>query len=219
MKIKLLVWGFLAFSSFFLYGLVYGSSLEEVIDKAQDKTVKIGIVTSKGRGVCSGALISEGGEVLTCAHCFEHKGIKKVFMKTEAGVAIPMQLVGIDTAKDLALIAPQFYSGTFPYFKFGKALHRGNLVMSLGSPLGIQRTVTIGHVANFVEKGCKILHSAFINPGNSGGPLIDRNGLLIGINEATLGIGLFQEAHGLYMAIALDVIKEFLGEDFNVDIR
>lgn len=184
--------------------------VEKVIANAQDKVVKIGIITTAFRGTCSGAYISPDGLVLTCAHCFEDKNIKKVFIKNAKGKVYKAELLKIDAKRDLALIAAT-EDVKVPYFLPGRVPKIGQQVISLGSPLGIQGTATIGYVTNLVEqKGRFIIHSAFISPGNSGGPLLDLKGRLIGINEATLSYGFLQTAHGMYVAIDLSTIKEFL---------
>ena len=188
-----------------------GADLEAVIRHTQGKVVKIGIVGKKSAGVCSGAFISSRGIVLTCAHCFEGKGIKKVFVKTEDGAVYPAALLAYDGVRDLALVVPDSI-GPFPYLKFGPEPSKGQQVLSFGSPLGIQSTVTIGWVTNTIRKTRSwiILHSAFISPGNSGGPLVDLKGRLVGVNEAMLSYGFMQVAHGLYVAIDVITVKEFL---------
>ena len=188
--------------------------IEKVIRVSEPKVVKIGIVSHRGSGVCSGAIISKTGIILTCAHCFDHKGIEKVFIKTSDGKVMPAQLLMIDMKKDLALIAPMHYSGVFPYFRPGHKPVVGQQVISMGSPLGIAHTATVGWVSNLSEIAY-VYHSAFISPGNSGGPLLDLRGDIIGINEASIGYGFLglSEAVGLYIAISLDTIQKFLEGD------
>ena len=187
-------------------------SVEKVIARSEPKVVKIGIVMDKGGGVCSGAIISKSGIVLTCAHCFEHGTVKKVFIKTSDGRIMLAQPLMIDGKKDLALIAPLHYSGAFSYFHFGHKPVVGQQVISMGSPLGIAHTATVGWVSN-LSRIAYVYHSAFINPGNSGGPLLDLHGNIIGVNEATISYGFLglHDAGGLYIAISLDTIHKFLG--------
>lgn len=187
-----------------------GTRVEKVIRGAEPKVVKIGIVGKEERGVCSGAILSRTGIVLTCAHCFP-KGTRKVFIKTSDGRVFLAQPLFIDTERDLALIAPTHYAGEFHYFRLGEEPKVGQQVISMGSPLGIQHTAGVGYVSNLVKnKYFYVIHSAFINPGNSGGPLVDLNGRLIGVNEAMLRVDIFEVAHGLYLAIGLPTIKELL---------
>jgi len=194
------------------------TQIERVIQKTDPKVVKIGIVGEKGAGTCSGAVIAEDGLTLTCAHCFDHPNIKKVFIKSAKGEVYTASLVKIDFKKDLALIVPNEIAD-FPYFQYGIEPKKGQQVLSFGSPLGLQGNDSVGWVTDFINgnsiagKGRYIIHSAFINPGNSGGPLVDLKGRLIGINEATVGYGFFQEAQGFFVAIDIQTIKEFVGLD------
>lgn len=183
------------------------SPLETLIKTTQPKVVKIGLVLKKGQSSCSGAIINRNGLVLTCAHCFEDKEIKKVFIKTEDEKFYRAYLVAIDRKTDLALIAPDTHT-TFSFFKLGDVPIRGQQVLSFGSPLGIQHCVSIGWVSNLL--GSKVLHSAFISPGNSGGPLVNTRGELVGLNQAMLNYGLFQKAHGIYSAIGVEDINNFI---------
>jgi S1-C subfamily serine protease len=184
------------------------ASVESVVKNTESKVVKIGMVTDTGAGVCSGAIISEGGIVLTCAHCFALKGLNKVYIKLSDGKYFPAQPLLIDVDADLALIAPVTFQGKMAYFKMGKEPQVGQEVVSFGSPLGIQHTVTVGTVIN--KNGKHLLHSAFVNPGNSGGPLVDLSGRLVGLNEATIRTMDDRDAQGLFVAIGLSQIRAFL---------
>lgn len=208
MKIRLIVWALLTIISACFVKLTFGADLEKVIKETDPKVVKIGIVTSKSEGVCSGSFISSTGIVLTCAQCFAHGDIKKVFIKTSDGRAFPAAPLLIDGERDLALVVPDG-TGPFPYFRFGPEPEKGQQVISFGSPLGIQGVSTIGWVDKVVKQAKIILHSAFISPGNSGGPLVDMKGRLIGVNEAMIGYGT-QIAQGMYVAIDIISVKEFL---------
>ena len=85
----------------------------------------------------------------------------------------------------------------------GARARAGQEVVALGSPLGLQNTVTRGIVSAVRDMGPLTLvqTDAAINPGNSGGPLLDRSGLVIGIT--TLGVKP-SEAQGLSFAIAIE---------------
>jgi S1-C subfamily serine protease len=190
------------------------SSIERVMEKSDAKVVKIGIVGEKSRGICSGAIIDDNGLVLTCAHCFAHPGIKKVFVKTEEGIAYRARLIGLDKNRDLAVILPETGGIVFPYFHLGDTPKKGQQVISFGSPETLQGTDSVGYVENFgvlEEKGLFIIHSAFINPGSSGGPLVNLKGELIGVNEAVLMANPFLPAQALYIAIDITTIHAFLG--------
>jgi len=201
-----------------LSSVTYATSNEQLIDQTEPKVVKIGIITNKGTGGCSGAFINPDGTVLTCAHCFEHDKVQKVFIKNSKGEFWKAELKAIDFKRDLALIGPTEDIAKVQYFVFGKEVKRGMSVLSFGSPLGYQHTVTIGYVTNLITQTYLfVFHSAFISPGNSGGPLVNMKGELVGVNEAMLGYGFMQMAHGLYVAISVDTIKDFLkGTDYEI---
>jgi hypothetical protein len=91
----------------------------------------------------------------------------------------------------------------------GKRARAGQEVVALGSPLGLQNTVTRGIVSAVrdVETMTLVQTDAAINPGNSGGPLVDRSGIVIGIT--TMGIR-SAVAQGLSFAIAIDHAVDLL---------
>lgn len=229
-KFSLLLVGFLAVTS-------CAKSPEQIYEKNKDKVVKIGMVDDKGgHGSCSGAFIDKYGTVLTCAHCFSHQGIVKIFVKTEDETVYNAIVIKKDKEKDLALVSvigvdgnfPWDYAGisfgsgiapsNFPFFNFfRKPLKRGQQVLLFGSPLGIQHSMAVGYVENFKEEigGMEhhiVINSAAINPGNSGGPLVDLHGNLIGIGEGSIMANPFVPADGLGFAIDVTTIKSFLEE-------
>lgn len=208
MKIKLAVWVFLTLSSFFAYKLASGATGEEkVIDRSQNKVVKIGIIAPDRGGICSGALISENGLILTCAHCLMHH-YTKLFAKLDDGTVYKAEPVILDTDKDLALIKIIAHT---PYFKIGKQVRLGEEVIAFGSPYNIRRTVSIGYAENILfGSTTRLLHSAPINPGNSGGPLVNMRGELVGINEGVIMANSSTSANGLYIAINEDEVQRFL---------
>lgn len=192
----------------------YGSSVESVVKKSEDKVVKIGIVGEKGEGIGSGAVISSDGAVITCDHLFWHP-YNKIFVKTSDGTVYNGVIEKESKIKDLALVRIQF-TEKFPHFKhflFGKDAKKGQQVVSFGSPLGLQGTISVGWIENILEKtDLLLIHSAFVNPGNSGGPLVDLHGRLVGVNEAVLMQNFFFPAQGLYIAISVETVKEFLND-------
>jgi Trypsin-like peptidase domain len=94
----------------------------------------------------------------------------------------------------------------------------GQEVMALGTPLGLQNTVTRGIVSAVRQVGGVTLvqTDAAINPGNSGGPLLDRAGLVIGIT--TLGVK-SSEAQGLGFAVAIEHAQALLAGTRSFDQR
>jgi len=146
----------------------------------------------KGSG--SGVVISPDGYVITNDHVVERAS--KIIVTLPGGQEYNADVVGMDNITDLALL--KLEGSDFPFVKMGDSddLIIGEWVVALGNPFGLfdvnqQPTATIGIVSgkdlDFGMQGEKVFQDmiqtdAAINPGNSGGPLIDAQGLVIGIN-------------------------------------
>jgi putative serine protease PepD len=116
---------------------------------------------------------------------------------------VPFTVVGTDPAGDLAIVKAQGVSGLTPItIGSSKDVKVGEQVVAIGSPLGLQGTVTTGIVSALnrpVAAGDEpggnvtvldaIQTDAAINPGNSGGALVNMNGELIGVNSAIASMG------------------------------
>ncbi len=144
------------------------------------------------RGQGSGVVIdAAGGLVLTNAHVVE--SVDSVFVTLADGRQIEGSVVGADPVTDLAVVRIAGRPGV-PAAPLGdsEALEVGDWAIALGSPYGLQRTVTLGIVSGlhrdinslgFSDKRLDLIQTdAAINPGNSGGPLINADGEVIGIN-------------------------------------
>ena len=161
----------------------------------------ISVQTPGGRGGSgSGFLISDDGLAITNCHVAD--GRKKLTGVTSDGDRIDAELVGDDPANDIAVL--KLDARDLPTAKLGDSdqLRVGQLVVAIGSPLGLQSTVSTGVVSALgrsmrSQEGRLIenivQHAAPINPGNSGGPLVDSLNRVIGVNTAiiqfTQGIG------------------------------
>jgi S1-C subfamily serine protease len=144
------------------------------------------------RGQGSGVVIDAGrGLVLTNAHVVE--SVDSVFVTLADGRQLDGAVVGADPVTDLAVVRMASRPGV-PSAPLGdsEALEVGDWAIALGSPYGLQRTVTLGIVSGlhrdinslgFADKRLDLIQTdAAINPGNSGGPLINAEGEVIGIN-------------------------------------
>ena len=118
------------------------------------------------------------------------------------GQTVPFTVVGTDPTGDLAVVRAQGVSGLTPItIGSSKDVKVGQQVVAIGSPLGLQGTVTNGIVSALnrpvaagggggnVSVIDAIQTDAAINPGNSGGALVNMNGELIGVNSAIASMG------------------------------
>ncbi|MFM1799002.1 MAG: hypothetical protein RLZZ117_1280 [Cyanobacteriota bacterium] len=144
------------------------------------------------RGQGSGVVIDAAkGLVLTNAHVVDD--VDAVEVTLADGRQLDGSVVGSDRVTDLALVRISG-KGKLSAARLGdsEALEVGDWAIALGSPYGLERTVTLGIVSSlhrdinslgFSDKRLDLIQTdAAINPGNSGGPLINANGEVIGIN-------------------------------------
>ena len=160
------------------------------------------------RGVGSGFVMSREGYILTNNHVVEDADQIKV--KLTNGKEYDGKIIGRDPKTDLALIKIKASSDLQP-LNLGNSddLKVGSWVVAVGSPFGLEQTVTAGIVSakgrvigsgpydNFIQT------DASINPGNSGGPLINMKGEVVGINTAIIASG-----QGIGFAIPINMAKE-----------
>ena len=140
------------------------------------------------RGVGTGVIYDASGLVMTAEHVVQ--GLDEVRVRLSDGNKVAGQVIGTDEDNDIAVIA---IDGG-PYLAAPLAINDkprpGSLAVALGSPWGLDSTVTAGIVSavdRTILSGGGVPRSmlqtdASINPGNSGGPLVDRTGRVIGIN-------------------------------------
>jgi Do/DeqQ family serine protease len=143
------------------------------------------------RGMGSGVIVSPQGYILTNYHVID--GMDEIVVSLNDGRDLRAKAVGSDPETDLAVLKVE--GGTLPAITFGTldAVQTGDVVLAIGNPLGVGKTVTMGIVSALGRTGLGIntfenfiQTDAAINQGNSGGALVDTAGNLIGINTAIL---------------------------------
>src|SRR5881296_3190342 len=147
------------------------------------------------RSLGSGVLVDPKGYIVTNRHVVEKADRIRVKLQDDPpGVLHDAKVIGTDQETDLAVIRIES-SKPFPVAKLGNSdgMQVGDWVLAVGSPFGLQETVTAGIVS---AKGRNIVPNrqfqsflqtdAAINPGNSGGPLVNMTGEVIGINTAII---------------------------------
>ena len=140
---------------------------------------------ARPRGVGSGFILTADGFVMTNAHVVE--GAEEVLVTLTDKREFTAKIIGADKRTDVAVV--KIEATGLPAVKIGdiSRLRVGEWVMAIGSPFGLENTVTAGIVsAKGRETGDYlpfIQTDVAINPGNSGGPLINMRGEVVGINS------------------------------------
>jgi len=144
------------------------------------------------RSLGSGVIVDKRGYILTNNHVIEQATKIQVQLNGETA-RHTAKVVGVDEETDLAVI--KIDTGKdLPIAKLGNSdgVQVGDWVLAIGSPFGLQATVTAGIIsakdrAGIGQQFQRFLQTdAAINPGNSGGPLVDLSGQVIGINTAII---------------------------------
>ena len=165
------------------------------------------------RGLGSGVIIDPSGVALTNAHVVE--GATVIDVVTVDGAKHTAKVVGTDKKTDLAVLQLDGGTKTFPFVALGNSdeTQVGDWVIAVGSPFGLQATVTSGIIsakARQIGAGPYddfIQTDAAINPGNSGGPLVNMRGEVVGINTAIVRGG-----SGIGFAIPSNMAKRVASE-------
>ena len=201
-------------------------SVEEVAASVLPSVVKLDVSGAQGAGSGSGIILSSDGQILTNDHVAEVAGDGgEITVSFNDGTKASAKVLGTDPLTDTAVLQAEGVSGLTPA-SIGKSanLDVGEQVVAIGSPFGLESTVTSGIVSALdrpVDVGSDgegnsttypaIQTDAAINPGNSGGPLVDMDGNVIGINSSirTASTGVVQEESGsigLGFAIPIDSV-------------
>ena len=137
----------------------------------------------------SGLIVSPDGYILTSSHVVQ--GAHKITVTLYDRRVFTGRLIGADPKTDLAVIKIDASSlSTIPWGD-SDDLMPGQFVLAIGNPFGLSHTVTMGIISAMGRANVGIAEfedfiqtDAAINPGNSGGPLVNRMGMLVGINTA-----------------------------------
>ena len=185
-------------------------SVEQVAAKVVPSVVKLETAMGRQSEEGSGIILSSDGLILTNNHVVAASakggqlgGQSTTTVTFNDGRTAPFTVVGTDPSSDIAVVRAQGVSGLTP-IAIGSSsnLKVGQDVVAVGSPLGLEGTVTTGiisamnrPVAAGGDAGDQnsvldaIQTDAAINPGNSGGALVNMNGELVGINSAIASLG------------------------------
>lgn len=180
-------------------------------------------VVAQEHAIGSGVIVDPNGYIMTNAHVVE--GAQRIHVALPLPSAdfpdqiapvgkqriVDARLIGIHRDSDLALL--KINQTGLPTLSLGsrRPVYQGELVFAMGSPEGLQNSVTMGVVSSVGRQAdpsrplVYIQTDAPINPGNSGGPLVDADGYVIGINTFILSQGGGSE--GLGFAIPAQIVR------------
>ena len=156
------------------------------------------VVESQTKG--SGVIVSSDGYIVTNAHVIE--GARSIDVSA-AGKHYAATVEGLDQDTDLAVLKVPATELPSLSFANSDAVKQGQIVVALGSPLGLENSLTVGFVSapvRYLRADSPMFYiqtDASINPGNSGGPLLDINGRIVGINTMILSQSGGSEGIGL----------------------
>jgi putative serine protease PepD len=201
-------------------------SIAAVAAAVQPSVVQLNVSGSQGEGTGTGFVVSSEGYIVTNNHVVGDAGdggtIDVTFVD---GSTATGKLIGANPGYDIAVVKVDRTDLTALTLGSSDAVNVGDVAIAIGSPLGLQGTVTSGIISALdrpVTAGGRgdlayinaIQTDAAINPGNSGGPLVNALGEVIGVNSAiaTLGMGDASGNIGLGFSIPIDTAKRIVDE-------
>jgi len=217
-------------------------SVEKVAATVLPSVVKINVSGSQGSGSGSGIVLSKDGNILTNNHVVAlASGGGSMTVSFNDGTTVKASLIGTDPVTDLAVIKAQGVKDLTPAaIGSSSALRVGQSVVAVGSPYGLNSTVTTGIVSalnrpvsvstdeqlnpfglgqqqaqNDSTTYPAIQTDAAINPGNSGGPLVNMAGQVVGVNSSIRtadGSTSTGGSIGLGFAIPIDELRPIIAQ-------
>jgi serine protease Do len=218
----------------------FSQSVEQLVDQVSPAVVQV-VVQGLGRneenpagrvrnerGGGSGVILDPEGYIVTNAHVIgaslriqvlvperdANKKLKSILKP--AGKLVDAEVVGIDRETDIAVL--KIAASGLPALRLGHSeeLHQGELVFALGSPFGLQNSITMGvvsSVARQIRQDDSMIYiqtDASVNPGNCGGPLLNSDGDVVGINTFILSGSGGNE--GVGFAVPSDIVTNVYGQ-------
>jgi putative serine protease PepD len=215
------------------------TDVSATVAKVLPSVVQVNVTSGNSKGIGSGVIISSDGKILTNNHVVS--GADAVTVTLSDGRTVDAEVLGTDPSSDLAMIQAKNVSGlTAAMLGDSDSVKVGDQVIAIGSPAGLQNTVTTGIVSAlnrevtvsaedreqsqlpFSRNGSgstvtyhAIQTDASINQGNSGGPLFNAAGEVIGVNSAIYspvsGPDGSAGSVGIGFAIPINQAKEVIG--------
>lgn len=165
-------------------------------------------------GTGSGIVYDQEGHIITNYHVIE--GADELYVTLPDETTVAANIVGTDPSNDLAVIKVDAPAELLHPVPLGESenLRVGQIVVAIGNPFGLERTLTVGVVSalnRVIESpderfiGEIVQTDAAINPGNSGGPLLDLSGRVIGVNTAIFSPS--QASAGIGFAVPVNTVR------------
>lgn len=186
-----------------------------VAEQCLPSVVAIHVSDGRQEGAGSGVIVDEDGHVLTNSHVV--KDMSKIVVVSGNGEEYEAKLLGLDDSSDLAVLDVDWGEAEVRPMAYGDSseLMVGDWVMTIGSPYGLDQSVSTGIVSALSRNqmmdsydGYRIYANliqtdAAINLGNSGGALVDSNGKLVGINS------MLASSSGSYSAVGFAIPSNY----------
>jgi len=194
-------------------------SVAGIAQRVLPSVVSISTRTISGAGTGSGFVIDSSGYILTNNHVISKAAQSggSIQVSLSDGRFYSAKVIGRDVSYDLAVL--KITAPGLKALQFGDSdtIAVGDLVIAIGSPLGLTGTVTTGIISaknRAVTAGEANSESSFINalqtdaainPGNSGGPLVDATGAVIGVNSAIASLGTTSQLGSIGLGFAIPI--------------
>ena len=164
----------------------------------------------------TGCIIHKSGIILTSAHVIENS--ENIIVTTANGQDYKAKILKrFSDNKDIILLKINT-TKNLRTVKLGDSekIKVGQKVLAIGNPFGFNGTLTQGIISRIDYSKNRIQTDAAINPGSSGGPLLNKNGEIIGINQAIYNPDNNISNIGIGFAIPINLVKEYLQEDSSI---
>ena len=194
-------------------------SVAGIAQRVLPSVVSISTRSIGGAGTGSGFVIDSSGYILTNNHVISKAAQTggSIQVSLSDGRFYSAKVIGRDVSYDLAVL--KITAPGLKALQFGDSdtIAVGDLVIAIGSPLGLTGTVTTGIISaknRAVTAGESNSESSFINalqtdaainPGNSGGPLVDATGAVIGVNSAIASLGTTSQLGSIGLGFAIPI--------------
>jgi putative serine protease PepD len=194
-------------------------SVAGIAQRVLPSVVSISTRSISGAGTGSGFVIDSSGYILTNNHVISKAAQTggSIQVSLSDGRFYSAKVIGRDASYDLAVL--KITAPGLKALQFGDSdtIAVGDLVIAIGSPLGLTGTVTTGIISaknRAVTAGEANSESSFINalqtdaainPGNSGGPLVDATGAVIGVNSAIASLGTTSQLGSIGLGFAIPI--------------